>query len=344
MKSAILTEINKPLEIWDVEPEKLDYGQVLIKIISSGLCGAQLQEISGLKGNSGFVPHLLGHEGCALVEETGSGVSKVRKGDKVIVHWRKSSGIESKFPTYAYKNKKISGGKATTLSEFSIVSENRVTKVNESVDEDFCTLLGCGLSTGLSVANKQGNIKLGESVLILGGGGVGICAAIGAALSRASEIYVVEKNKSKKQLIESFDLNFNFLHYEDLSTFFSFGKKIDCIIDTTGYLPLVSECVPHLSDNGRCILIAQPIKGSKLEIHDPINFFTGEGITISTSQAGGFNPETDVARYINLYDSNKSILKDCIDKLITHRYDLSDINKALECLTTKPTGRIIINP
>src|SRR3989338_3335986 len=107
MKAAILEQINAPLVVGDVELTDLLFGQVLVKIIVSGICGSQLQEIAGHKGNGDYVPHLLGHEGCGIIEDTGHGVTKVKKGDKVIMHWRKGNGIESDFPIYIYKGKKI---------------------------------------------------------------------------------------------------------------------------------------------------------------------------------------------------------------------------------------------
>ena len=101
MKAAILVKKNEPLIVDDINlPTNLDYGQVLVKVLVSGLCGAQLQEIAGLKGNEKFMPHLVGHEGCGLVEKIGPGVSKVKSGDKVVLHWRKGSGIEAGFPQY----------------------------------------------------------------------------------------------------------------------------------------------------------------------------------------------------------------------------------------------------
>ena len=122
MKAAILVKKNEPLIIDDIQPpDQLFFGQVKVKNIISGLCGAQLQEIAGLKNNEKFMPHLLGHEGCGVVEEVGHGVSKVKVGDKVVLHWRKSSGIESDFPIYTWNDRKISGAKLTTLSEYSIV-------------------------------------------------------------------------------------------------------------------------------------------------------------------------------------------------------------------------------
>ena len=100
MKAAILETLNAPLVIRELSLTELDIGQVLVKVIVSGICGSQLHEINGNKGNGKFLPHLMGHEGCGLVEEIGPGVTKVKPGDKVVMHWRPGLGIESDFPKY----------------------------------------------------------------------------------------------------------------------------------------------------------------------------------------------------------------------------------------------------
>ena len=100
MKAAILNKLNGPLVVGDVEPRALCYGQVSVKVVASGICGAQLQEIAGLKGNSGYVPHLLGHEGFGIVTGIGDGVTRVAVDDYVVMHWRKASGIESAIPSF----------------------------------------------------------------------------------------------------------------------------------------------------------------------------------------------------------------------------------------------------
>ena len=100
MKAAVLETINHPLSIREVELTDLKVGQVLIKIIVSGLCGAQLHEIRGHKGNAKFLPHLMGHEGCGIVESVGPGVTTVKVGDKVVMHWRPGTGIEAPPPTF----------------------------------------------------------------------------------------------------------------------------------------------------------------------------------------------------------------------------------------------------
>ena len=89
-------------------PEKLLPGQVLVKVLTSGICGSQIGEISGAKGNDPYLPHLMGHEGCGYIEEIGPGVTTVKKGDKVVMHWRTGSGIESEFPMYRYGDRLIS--------------------------------------------------------------------------------------------------------------------------------------------------------------------------------------------------------------------------------------------
>ena len=101
MKAAILFKSKHNLQVKDIElPKKLYFGQVLVKVYFSGICGAQINEIDAVKGKDKFLPHLLGHEGSGIVEAIGEGVSTVKVGDHVVMHWRKGSGIESQVPKY----------------------------------------------------------------------------------------------------------------------------------------------------------------------------------------------------------------------------------------------------
>ena len=85
MKAVVLEQIDSPLVVKDVELTPLSVGQVLVKVLVSGLCGSQLHEIRGHKGNAKFLPHLMGHEGCGVVEEVGPGVTTVNVGDKILI-------------------------------------------------------------------------------------------------------------------------------------------------------------------------------------------------------------------------------------------------------------------
>ena len=127
MKAAMLVKLGSPLVVDEIQmPERLEYGQVLVKVKYSGVCGSQIGEMDGVKGEDRHLPHLLGHEGSGIVEKCGPGVSRVRPDDHVVLHWRKGDGIESPTPKYMRNGKAINAGWVTTFNEYAIVSENRL--------------------------------------------------------------------------------------------------------------------------------------------------------------------------------------------------------------------------
>lgn len=338
-KAVILTEIDGPLTISEIESTDLQVGQVLVKILVSGLCGAQLQEISGLKGNSKFLPHLLGHEGCGIVEEVGPGVTTVKVGDKVVMHWRKGEGIEAPFPSYIYDGKKISSGKVTTLSEYSIVSENRLTTVPKDSPNELCALLGCGLTTALGVINNEANVKFGESVMIVGSGGVGLNLIQGAKLASAYPIFAVDIVEDKRDMCMSVGATkYINTSVESLENIIG-NKKIDVIIDTTGNPQAIKNTITYLSDNGRYILVGQPKPGQEIVIPNGNKMFDGVGKVLQATQGGKTTPNEDIPRYINLHESGVLNVKD----IITHYYNLDEINTAFDILRSGQAGRIMIN-
>ena len=126
IKAAVLFELNKPLEIRTLKRRPLESGQVFVKILYSGVCRSQLMEVSGLRGDDRWLPHLLGHEGSGVVEDVGPDVKKFKKGDEVILSWIKGSGIEAQGAIYDSDDVAINSGKVTTFSNYSVVSENRL--------------------------------------------------------------------------------------------------------------------------------------------------------------------------------------------------------------------------
>ena len=173
MKAAILIESKKPLVVSNIElPSSLTYGQVLVKIFYSGICGAQLNEIEALKGPDKFLPHLLGHEGSGIVEKIGEGVSTVKVGDHVVLHWRPSSGLQSATPKYDWNGKTVNAGWVTTFNEKAIVSENRLTTIPKHVNLKTAALFGCAITSGFGAVNNDAKVKIGQSVLIYGMGGM----------------------------------------------------------------------------------------------------------------------------------------------------------------------------
>lgn len=332
MKAAVLVEIDAPLQIKEVGLTELKIGQVLIKVLVSGICGAQLHEIKGNKGNAKFLPHLLGHEGCGIVEAIGPGVTKVKVGDKVVMHWRTGSGIESQFPSYVLDGKIISSGKITTLSEYSIVSENRITQVPLDTPNEFCAILGCALSTALGIVDNEVDLKFGESVAIIGCGGVGLNLIQAAAMKSAFPILCVDNNENKKDMCFSVGGDQFFLSVDEIK------DKVDIVIDTTGIPEIISKAASLLSNRGRMILVGQPTPGKPIEIPNGINLFSGNGQTIKATQGGKTNPEEDIPRYVKLH--KEGLLN--VDMLITHRFKLGKINEAFNLLKTGNAGRIMI--
>lgn len=332
MKAAVLEKINSPLSIKDVELTELKVGQVLVKVLMSGLCGAQLHEIKGYKGNEKFLPHLMGHEGCGIVQEIGPGVTTVKVGDKVVMHWRPGSGIEAPFPSYILDGKNMSSGKVTTLSEYSIVSENRLTAVPQDTPPELCAILGCALTTAMGIVDNEIDLKFGESIAVVGCGGVGLNLIQAAAMKSACPIIAVDNNENKKQICLDHGASEFALSLDEVK------GKVDIVIDTTGIPEVISKGISILSGTGRMVLVGQPAPGKFVEVMNAVNLFNGVGQSIKATQGGKTNPQEDIPRYVKLY--NQGILD--ISKLITHKFQLEQINEAFDLLRSGNAGRIMI--
>ena len=332
MKAAVLEKLNYPLAIREIFPTQLLPGQVYVKVLASGLCGAQLHEIRGHRGNEKFLPHLMGHEGCGIVKEVGPGVTTVKEGDKVVMHWRPGSGIESEFPKYHLGEKIISSGKCTTLSEFSIVSENRLTKVPHDTPTVLAAMLGCSLTSALGIIDNECNLKFGESVAIIGCGGVGLNLIQAAKMKNAYPVYGVDINDKMFDLthqigVDIFTCDLEFIPH-----------KVDVILDTTGVPEVISKAFDKLAPSGRLIMVGQPAPGTDLNIFNPLSMFDGQGKSIRASQGGGTKPDEDIPRYIKL--ANREMLD--FNTLHTDTFALDNINDAFDLLKTGNAGRIII--
>ena len=141
-----------------VLPKELLAGQVLVKLHRSGICGSQIGEIAGVKGKDNYLPHLLGHEGCGTILQTGPGVKHLSPEDLVVLHWRKGVGIESETPKYRWGDQILNAGWVTTFNTHAIVSENRCTKIPNETNYDVAALMGCAVTTGFGVV--ENNAKL----------------------------------------------------------------------------------------------------------------------------------------------------------------------------------------
>ena len=338
MKSAILIESKKPLVVTDIDmPSSLEFGQVLVKIFYSGICGAQINEIDAVKGPDKFLPHLLGHEGSGIVEKIGEGVTTVKTGDHVVLHWRKSSGIESVTPKYLWKEKKVNAGWVTTFNEKAIVSENRLTAIPTDFDMRIAPLFGCSVTSAFGVVNNDAKIKIGQSVLIFGVGGVGLNIVQAASMVSAYPIVGVDLHENKINMGKKFGLTHGLIaDSNDLNNkiYNIIGSKgADISIETTGIPKVIEQAYELTASDGKTILVGVP--NDKISIYSlPLHF---EKI-LTGSHGGDAVPNIDIPRYIRLINQKKMTL----ENIITHEFNLKEINSAIDLLRSGKAGRIII--
>lgn len=340
--AAILTELHHPLAIDEIVlPQQLDVGQVLVEVLYSGICGTQIGEMNGAKGVDKFLPHLLGHEGSGRVLSVGAGVSHVKPGDTVVMHWRKGVGIEARPPRYQWRNRDLNGGWVTTFNRHAVVSENRLTPVPPETDLETASLLGCAVTTGFGVVNRNAGVQIGESVLVIGAGGLGLSVIEGAALCGAHPIIGVDLHDEKLQLAQeigaSHTVNASRQDItEEVRKILGAGG-IDVVVENTGIPRMIELSYAISQPRGRVVLVGVPKAGETISIYSlPLHF----GKTLTGSHGGDSNPTIDIPRYLRLAESGK--LK--LSRLITDRCTLPCINESIRRIAAgKVTGRCIVN-
>jgi S-(hydroxymethyl)glutathione dehydrogenase/alcohol dehydrogenase len=340
LKAAILTQQNSPLEVVSIDLPKLDVGHVLVKIDHSGICGKQVEEIDGKRGHDRFIPHLLGHEGAGTVTEVGPGVRKVKAGDKVVLHWMKGAGIDSTTPEFSRDGTPVNAGWVTTFSEYTVVSENRVTQIPDSLDTAVASLLGCAVTTGLGIVFNNLKLMPGQSIAVYGVGGLGINVIQGAALVNAYPIVAVDIHDHKlKQAIEfgaTHTVNSTNTDPEAFIQELSQGKGFDGVVDVTGNNSVRQSAYDSTSNTGRTVFAGVPHHEDKINIDSfPLHF----GRTIIGSHGGDTKPDVDIPRYVQLFELGR--LK--LTEQITHRFSLDEINQAVEVVRSGTAGRCIIS-
>lgn len=344
MKSALLTALNAPLEIVEAGLTALQFGQVQVKVLVSGICGAQLQEIRGEK----LAPNtrrLLGHEGCGIVEAVGVGVNTVKPQQKVVLHWRKGAGIESDFPEYIVPAPlsryampahydRITSGKVVTFTEQAIVSENRCTAVPMDTPDELCALLGCGLSTALGVVENDARLRFGETVLILGVGGLGVNLIRACKLRQAGSITACDIHESKRQTAESMGASYVMADQIGVKC----PSKFDVVIDTTGNADVFKSSLPMLDGGGRYIMVGQPKPGTSLIMDNAKHMFDGTGKSVCATQGGGFQPDRDIPKYVAMHKAGLLNL----DGIVSERLPLAEINRGLNLVRQGQASRVMI--
>lgn len=340
--AAILHKSDSELIIDEIAlPDVLLNGQILVEMITSGICGAQINEIDAVKGPDKFLPHLLGHEGYAKVLEVGNGISKVTKGDFVVMHWRAGSGIEAEPAKYKWRGETLNSGWVTTFNRHSVVSENRVTKIQpDKLSKDIIPLLGCALTTAFGVLTNEAAVGKGENMLILGSGGVGLTLIKVAKYLGIDNIVVVDTNLLKVNKAIQIGATNGVLYKNKLQVLEElksiFGKNLPKIaIDTSGNPKAIEICYESSDALARIILVGVPKIGSNVNLYTlPLHF----GKSIRGSKGGGSNPDTDIPLLFNLLSQNELDFTD----YPTTDYSFENINNAISDLRGGLIGRVIL--
>jgi len=339
--AAVLMEVSQPLSLLNLNtPESLDFGQVLVKIFRSGACASQVHEIDGRKGEDPYLPHMLGHEAVGEVVGFGPGISKFDLGDVVVAHWRKSTGIDAAAPKFESQLGQINAGPITTFSEYSVISENRLTRLPHGFDINLAPLLGCALTTGYGAVVHEAKVIPGESAAVIGFGGIGISILKMLQTISAQPILVVDVSRDKLDLalemgadhvIDASELT------DDLSGAIesAIGGKADVVFEATGIKGSIEAAYSATSNYGRTVLIGVPDPKDPATIPTlPLHF----GKRIFGSHGGSSNPDVDIHRIAKLVRSKKIDISD----FPTQRFKLLDCLEAVDCLRNGAMGRVIL--
>jgi S-(hydroxymethyl)glutathione dehydrogenase/alcohol dehydrogenase len=339
-KAAILAQSRQPLVVDEIAlPDELGVGQVLVKVLYSTICGAQLNEIAAAKGPDKFLPHLLGHEASARVLEIGPGVSTVKEGDTVVLHWRPSRGIQCQPPAYTWRGAKLNAGWVTTFNDYAVISENRMTVIAPDYDLRNAPLLGCAVTTAAGVINNDARVKIGESVVTFGVGGVGLNVVQFAQLAGAYPIVAVDLVDAKLAMANERGAT-HCINSKGAGDLDGEIRKIvgqqgpDKVIETTGVKSVIELAYNLTHADGTCVLVGVP--NEKVTIYTlPIHF----NKVLTGSHGGEAVPQIDIPRLIRLNRAGRL----SFDGIITHEFTLDHINDALDLVRSGAAGRVVLN-
>lgn len=365
-RAAIAWEAGKPLSIEEIDVMLPRAGEVLVRIVASGVCHTDAFTLSG-DDPEGIFPVVLGHEGGGIVEQVGEGVTSVQVGDHVIPLYTPECG-ECKFCLSGKTNlcQKIreTQGKGlmpdgttrfykdgqpifhymgcSTFSEYTVLPEISLAKVNKEAPLEEICLLGCGVTTGMGAVLNTAKVQKGDTVAVFGLGGIGLSAIIGAAMSGASRIIGIDINESKYELAKK-------LGATDCINPTKFDKPIqDVIVEMTdGGVDFSFECIGNVNVMrsalecchkgwGESVIIGVAGAGKEISTR-PFQLVTGR--VWRGSAFGGVKGRSELPEIVERYMAGEFNL----DDFITHTMGLNDINEALTLMHEGKSIRSVIH-
>lgn len=365
-KAAIAWGPGQPLSIEEVEVMPPQAGEVRVRIVATGVCHTDAFTLSG-EDPEGVFPCILGHEGGGIVESVGEGVISVKVGDHVIPLYTPECG-ECKFcksgKTNLCQKIRATQGKGlmpdgttrfskdgqpiyhymgtSTFSEYTVLPEISIAKVDPAAPLEEVCLLGCGVTTGIGAVMNTAKVKEGESVAIFGLGGIGLSAVIGARLAKAGRIIAIDINESKFELARK-------LGATDCINPNDYDKPIQEVIVelTDGGVDFSFECIGNVKVMraalecchkgwGESVIIGVAGAGQEISTR-PFQLVTGR--VWRGSAFGGVRGRSELPSYVQRYMQGEFRL----DDFITHTMGLEQINEAFNLMHEGKSIRTVIH-
>jgi S-(hydroxymethyl)glutathione dehydrogenase/alcohol dehydrogenase len=357
MKAAVLREVGKPLVIENVQINKPGPNEVLIRTVSAGVCHSDLHFIEG--SYPAQVPVVLGHESAGIVEQVGSEVRTVAPGDHVITclsaycghcehcltgHMSRCQSPETKRQAGEEPRLSKDGGTMNqflNLSSFveqMLIHQHACVRVRKDMPLDRAALIGCGVTTGVGAVIHTSQVRPGETVAVIGCGGVGLAAINGAAIAGAGRIIAIDMNGTKLNLAKHFGATdvVNAKDGDPVAQVMEMTKGgVHHSFEAIGLKNTAEQAFRMLARGGTANIIGMIPLGTKIELH---GFdFLGER-RIQGSLMGSNRFPVDMPRLVDFYMSGK--LK--LDEMISRRIKLEDINAAFDELKRGEIARSVI--
>ncbi|HLT14991.1 MAG TPA: S-(hydroxymethyl)glutathione dehydrogenase/class III alcohol dehydrogenase [Marinobacter sp.] len=365
-RAAVAFAANKPLEIVEVDVAPPKEGEVLVKIVATGVCHTDAYTLSGADPE-GLFPTILGHEGGGIVEAVGPGVKNLQVGDHVIPLYTAECG-ECKFCTsgktnlcgavratqgkgvmpdgtsrFSYKGEPIYHYMGcSTFSEYTVLPEISLAKIPKEAPLDKVCLLGCGVTTGIGAVLNTAKVEEGATVAVFGLGGIGLAAIIGATMAKAGRIIAVDINPGKFDIAKQ-------LGATDVVNPNDYDKPIQEVIVemTDGGVDYSFECIGNVKVMraalecchkgwGESIIIGVARAGEEISTR-PFQLVTGR--VWKGSAFGGVKGRTELPSYVEKAKTGEIPL----DVFITHEMSLEDINKAFDLMHEGKSIRTVIH-
>jgi S-(hydroxymethyl)glutathione dehydrogenase/alcohol dehydrogenase len=370
-RAAVAFEAGKPLEIVEVDLEGPKAGEVLVEIKATGICHTDEFTLSGADPE-GLFPAILGHEGAGVVVDVGPGVTSVKKGDHVIplytpecrqcpsclsrktnlctaIRGTQGQGLMPDGTSrFSYKGQKIHHYMGcSTFSNYTVLPEIAVAKVNPAAPFDKVCYIGCGVTTGIGAVINTAKVEIGATAVVFGLGGIGLNVIQGLKLAGADMIIGVDLNNSKKEWGERFGMT-HFVNPKEIDGdivphLVNMTKRgadqiggADYTFDCTGNVKVMRQALECAHRGwGQSIIIGVAGAGQEISTR-PFQLVTGR--TWKGTAFGGARGRTDVPKIVDWYMDGKIQ----IDPMITHTMPLEDINKAFDLMHEGKSIRSVV--